>query len=295
MRAPSVLASSSPRPPLIRPDVHLEPHEIKHLRVRCPFFFFFVLCCRVCSTSDASIFSTPSRFRHRQSPSGTLSIAGFGSLLSVRSARSTFPTLENFRAATVEGYRRVFAHTCPIFYERGIVVGNQSSSLSTEPHPASRLVVSVFEVPATDRDIEAFVEREIEFRFTVVEARDLQAREGGDGGAAASPSSTLALMCTRYSDEEFRSVRCKGSAEEFHRRFGRHGIDRIYRDDILPCRVYLRHCVLASQTLGPAAHASFLDDTYLADRRTTIREYLARDPAIMNEQPPESLKERYNG
>jgi hypothetical protein len=67
------------------------------------------------------------------------------------------------------------------------------------------------------------------------------------------------------------------------------------RDDVLPCRVYLRHCVLASQALGPEAHASFLDGTVLADRRTTVRQHLGRNPGIMQELPPPSLVGRYSG
>lgn len=31
------------------------------------------------------------------------------------------------------------------------------------------------------------------------------------------------------------------------------------------------------------------------DRKTSIRAYLAKHPDIMDEQPPDSLKERYNG
>jgi hypothetical protein len=27
----------------------------------------------------------------------------------------------------------------------------------------------------------------------------------------------------------------------------RHGVDSIWRDDVLPCRTYLRHCVLAAK------------------------------------------------
>lgn len=37
-----------------------------------------------------------------------------------RSARSTFPDLINFRVAKLSGFRRVFAHVAPIFFERGI-------------------------------------------------------------------------------------------------------------------------------------------------------------------------------
>jgi hypothetical protein len=40
---------------------------------------------------------------------GLMTIAGFGSLLSETSARSTFPNLQNFRLARVRGFRRVFA------------------------------------------------------------------------------------------------------------------------------------------------------------------------------------------
>lgn len=37
-----------------------------------------------------------------------------------RSASSTFPNLKQFRPGKLKGFRRVFAHHAPIFYERGI-------------------------------------------------------------------------------------------------------------------------------------------------------------------------------
>ena len=72
------------------------------------------------------------------------------------------------------------------------------------------------------------------------------------------------------------------------------------RDDVLPCRVYLRHCVLAAKKLSDqssseAAYNSFLDDTYLADRVTTVKTYLAQHPDIMYELPPPELAARYSG
>lgn len=39
-----------------------------------------------------------------------MTVAGFGSLLSETSARSTFPQLRNFRQGRLRGWRRVFAH-----------------------------------------------------------------------------------------------------------------------------------------------------------------------------------------
>ena len=66
-------------------------------------------------------------------------------------------------------------------------------------------------------------------------------------------------------------------------------------DDILPCRVYLRHCYLAAKNLGKEAEDNFLDCTFLADRKTPIRTHLEQNPGIMDELPPPSLAERYCG
>lgn len=82
----------------------------------------------------------------------------------------------------------------------------------------------------------------------------------------------------------------------FFEQYGRYNIHKIWRDDVFPCRVYLRHCLLAAKSLSDAAYNDFLDHTFLADRKTTIREYLATTGSgIMEEEPPESLKARYGG
>ncbi|WCJ23425.1 hypothetical protein M5689_005451 [Euphorbia peplus] len=223
------------------------------------------------------------------SPSGLISICGFGSLLSERSARSTFPDLENFRVAKLNGFRRVFAHVAPIFFERGIAKPEtkhlqEISSLSVEPYEGETLVVTVFEIEKSG--IPAFMDRELEFRFLAVMPETL------DGKPYDSP----AVLCARYSDEEFFQIRCKGSKDVYFQHYGRYNINKIWRDDILPCRAYLRHCVLAAKNLGNTAYDNFLDHTFLGDRKTTIREYLATTGAgIMEEEPPESLKTRYGG
>ncbi|KAF3961556.1 hypothetical protein ACB098_02G052900 [Castanea mollissima] len=227
-----------------------------------------------------------SDFENIISSNGLVSICGFGSLLSERSARSTFPDLINFRVAKLNGFRRVFAHVAPIFFERGIakLETKEISSLSVEPCEGEMLIVSVFEIKKSE--IPAFMKRELEFRFLGVLPETL------DGKAFDN----LAVLCARYSDEEFFQIRCKGSKEIYYQHYGRYNINKIWRDDILPCRVYLRHCVLAAKNLSEAAYNNFLDHTFLADRKTTIREYLATGGSgIMEEEPPESLKTRYGG
>ncbi len=70
--------------------------------------------------------------------------------------------------------------------------------------------------------------------------------------------------------------------------------------------MYLRHCVLAAWScdsdekwskhgVGGLCYSSFLDETYLVDRKTTIREYIDQYPEVMTTEPPDSLKERYSG
>ncbi|PSR92560.1 Zinc finger protein [Actinidia chinensis var. chinensis] len=227
-----------------------------------------------------------SDFERIVSPDGLLSVCGFGSLLSERSARSTFPDLIDFRVARLNGFRRVFAHVAPIFFERGIAnpETKEISSLSVEPCEGETLIVTLFSIKKSE--ILSFIEREHEFRFLAVLPESL------DG----IPFTSAAVLCARFSDEEYLQIRCKGSQETYFKRYGRYNIHKIWRDDILPCRVYLRHCVLAAKNLGHAAYGNFLDHTFLGDRKTTIREYLVTTGSgIMEEEPPEPLKTRYGG
>lgn len=220
-----------------------------------------------------------------QDEDGFFTVAGFGSLLSERSSRSTFPELQNFRAGKIKGWRRIFAHCADIFYERGIArpETGEVSSLSCEPHRGGEVVVALFEVPATPEAVAAFVEREQEFRFTAVAPVTLQ----------GEPTGRMAVLCAKNTDDNYRARRCP--PEEFERRWAKHGVTKIWRDDILPCRVYLRHCVLAAQHFCPEAYENFLDQTYLGDRTTTVRQYLKVHPDIMQELPPPSLAQRYCG
>jgi len=48
-----------------------------------------------------------------------VTIVGFGSLLSKRSALTTTPSLRNYQYVRVKGYQRLFAHPAAIFFERG--------------------------------------------------------------------------------------------------------------------------------------------------------------------------------
>lgn len=227
-----------------------------------------------------------SDFNALLSPDGYISICGFGSLLSEKSARSTIPNLKNFRIGVLKGFRRVYAIVGALFYERGIANHGtgEISGLTVEPCDGENLIVTVFEIKR--EDVPSFIEREKEYRFLAVNVENLEGKQ----------FSSPAVVCSRFTDDEFLLVRCNGDKALFNEKYGKYNIDRIWRDDILPCRAYLRHCVLAAKSLGEVAYDNFLDHTFLGDRKTTIRRYLnTAGSQIMDEKTPESVKTRYGG
>ena len=64
---------------------------------------------------------------------------------------------------------------------------------------------------------------------------------------------------------------------------------------LLPCSVYLRHCYLAVEKAGKVALESFLNDSLLADRKTTLRAYIEMAPEVMEARPPPHLEARFSG
>ncbi|GER30563.1 hypothetical protein STAS_06508 [Striga asiatica] len=184
---------------------------------------------------------------------GFVSICGFGPFLSV------------------------FAHVSPVFFRLGVAKPEtkEISSLSLEPCEGENVVVTTFQILRSE--IPTFIETEHEFRFLAVTLETLN----------GLLYTTSAVVRASYSDEEYFQHRCKGSKGLYFERFGQYKIGRIWSDDILPCRAYLRR-VMAAQELNEVAYNNFLDHTFLGDRKTTIREYLStKGLGILDEQPPD--------
>lgn len=161
------------------------------------------------------------------------------------------------------------------------------SSLSAEPaDPSCGFTVCVFEVDQSKMGMDDFVKREEEFNLVEVPFEE----EMGDLGRG--------LMCCASTDETYVE---KWGQDAFDANYAAHGLPTIWgwepTSGIRPCAVYLRHCVLAVSKAGvnQRARESFLDETYLADRETTVRMYLDQNPQVMETKPPESLMGRYSG
>ena len=100
-----------------------------------------------------------------QQQGDVVSIVGFGSLLSERSTRLTFPRASDFRVARLPGFRRVFGHVAPVFLRRGLHRVDdagilRAASLSIERWGGGGeepLSVTLFEIPG--EEMGAFLER----------------------------------------------------------------------------------------------------------------------------------------
>ena len=135
----------------------------------------------------------------------------------------------------------------------------------------------------------AFRRREEEFDLVDAPFTELDTGETGSG-----------LLCSASTDAAYVE---RWGQRAFDEKYAAVGVTTIWGhgpdSGLRPCPTYLRHCVLATSKEGvdPRARESFLDETFLIDRVTTVREYLASEAGahVMEAVPPLSLVGRYSG
>ncbi|MCH89894.1 hypothetical protein A2U01_0010798, partial [Trifolium medium] len=83
---------------------------------------------------------------------GYISICGYGSLLSEKSARSTFPHLINFRTAKLTGFRRLFSVVGAFFFTHAIAnpKTQEIAGLSVEPCQGETIIITVFDIKKSE-------------------------------------------------------------------------------------------------------------------------------------------------
>lgn len=206
-----------------------------------------------------------------------ISVIGYGSLLSERSARETVPDLQNFRLVSVPGYCRIFNKVGVVFFSRhgALSTSLEIASCATRRSSANdAMLCTQFE--CTEQAFEALYEREHRFEWIEVETCDQKGQRGvGMMGRG--------MMCTESSDAYYRQQKCADQTE-YQQRVGQFYSGVLWRDDILPFPRYLAFCLQAAQSQGPEVLDSFLDDSFLADGITPIRQYIATHPQLQHWQ-----------
>jgi hypothetical protein len=244
---------------------------------------------------------------------------GLGTLMSEVSAKSTSPSARSFSFCTVQNYRRIFAHPSHHQMRRGEPFAHfetaELAGLSCEPCEGASFSSVYFEVPADE--FAGILERENMYQMVVAEA------QLSDGGGVVH-----GFVCCRTTDEALMAAM---GPEVWQQAYARHyagavasvfdsattaastpvstpmaatgtrgypipGPPRVWswEGEILPARIYLRHCVLAiGNQAGQAAVDTFLDDTLLWDGATTVRQHLEANPHIMATPPPADHVDAY--
>lgn len=223
-----------------------------------------------------------------------VTLLGYGALLSESSSRLTFPELKNFRHVRVKGWRRVFAHPHLFFVQENLLDPLQTlklATLSAEPAPttdASSFVVAAFDVKLDEEQRRNFLKREPEYQIVTTPYYAL----GDEDHSEQEEPIGEGVICVASQDVNLPdSLEVPASIQELG------GVWHWSHDSgLLPAGMYLRHCLLAVQKVGGRAYESFLHDTYLADRRTTLASYLEEHgEEVMASHPPPYLATRFGG
>lgn len=197
----------------------------------------------------------------------TILCAGYGSLVYENWARASVPGLSGFGLYRLKGYRRVFGKVHPFCIYRGEAdwQSMEAAACFIEPDGQSELIVSGFYVPA--KEYPKLRERECDYREADVALQDMQ---------GLNPSRVFGKVFEGYGKDKNFPAPLTDIYKHWPWMLEKY-TGAIYRNDILPSRAYLWRCLAAHALAGDAVYQNFLETTYLADRKTTLKQYIPKN------------------
>jgi cation transport regulator ChaC len=190
----------------------------------------------------------------------TVTIFGYGSLLSYQSVLSTMPSATNFRGATLNGYSRNFN----LVSINGIRSGTadlltmEMAALTIRKDASGFVKGCFFDIP--DVELVPYLEREHRYIPIQVEAIDEKSNQN-----------VLSWTVIEQTNDEYKNSM---SADEWQVRIGQYYKGILYgRTDILPMRSYLNNCLLFSYHLGGVLWLKNMLECKLADG-SSIKQYV---------------------
>jgi len=193
------------------------------------------------------------------------SIIGLGSLLSEDSARSTCPSLKDFKIVKVKGWRRIFNKMHSTLAVAGKIPNDSKeyACLSAIPAKDDIIYVSNFKIPTAEWP--AFVSREFEYRLIEVPIVSEQENEAG-------------IICAGNYDNDDQSYQaCLADPLRiisWNKLKANYPNEPMWRNDILPYRPYVDKCLKILESQDSMILDNWLDTTYLGDNVTSLRSYL---------------------
>jgi hypothetical protein len=185
------------------------------------------------------------------------------------------PSIENFRAAKLNGFRRVFSLVSISGIKNGATYPH-IAALAIRPDPSSFVIGCLFDIP--ENELEGYLMREARYKAVELEFDLFTATAPAEG-----TQQVKAFTVIEQTDEDYqaRLVQENKSYDEEVRRF--YDGQLWGREDILPMPDYLSLCMQAASALdqsenlssyNSSARENILQMGYLADC-TTIESYIA--------------------
>lgn len=193
-----------------------------------------------------------------------ISLFGYGSLISEDSARSTCPNLQNFHHVYAKDVARIFGKVNLQSLLRGegnLETMEVSPVILVEKEDALTYGCS-FDIPVDEWP--AIKAREFDYGEGEITVFDIKTH---------TPKTVRTFFGLRTDDDIPKNTEM---AKAYWHDTRQHYQGKIYRNDVLPEPLYLKRCLDAFKQVGIEMYDNFLDQTYLADGKTTIRNYLSK-------------------
>ena len=235
----------------------------------------------------------------------TTTVFGYGSLMSESSCKRTCPSCENHRLAALHGWRRAFSLVSVSQIRNGNadMEHGKIAALAVSPDGGHggrgglvpRILGCVFEIK--NDDLDELIRREHRYNMMKLPCYEISDPETCVIPVEQEP--VWAIVFVASTDKEYiRKCEAEQQQQEqqsipgtrYQEIVGQHYSGSLWhRTDILPVDKYLHFCIEAAEVLGGrVSRDNFLDNTFLADAKTSIREYLSLPSSFV--RAPQSSK-----
>mmetsp|Transcript_22899 Transcript_22899/g.32046 ORF Transcript_22899/g.32046 Transcript_22899/m.32046 type:complete len:236 (-) Transcript_22899:307-1014(-) len=216
-------------------------------------------------------------------PEEWVAIIGYGSLLSKKSAKMTMPSLRHFCPVLVPGYRRCFNLVSITQIKLGYSNSKTKEMAAVVAQPVDKrdddaicspMLASYFEIPKYELD--GYYRREARYQFEVAKVLPWNDSCKLKGGSCKDE----AIICIEYkkgNHDLYVKDMFKGDKKKYHEAVGQYYDGKLWRKDILPVEKYLQLCMKGAREIaGEAGVKNFLETSYLACGKVSLKKYLER-------------------
>lgn len=189
-------------------------------------------------------------------------VIGYASLLSPISIKRLFTNVGRITPVKIQGHARCYNSYGTLSLNKGLArnADRNLAHASAILRPNSTLYALAFELDDTDYKT---YERH-EFRYALRDV-DVVSRETG--------AEFKAIICYEGTDHDIDTSLV--GVSDIYALYEQYGVSSFWHTQHLPADIYLKHCLASARALGEDYVSNFLDASFIYDRETSVRAYLA--------------------